>query len=156
MAVCLPEEKHEKRQEAVAKTVTAEKDCTSLADEIFELIRDIRDPERVETLEALDVVQDHLISVQHESVCDTYLVRVEFVPTVQHCSLAHTIGLCIRVKLERTLSCKFKLDIFVTKGTHSTEEDVNKQINDKERTAAAMENPALRQLVEDCLKEPDF
>jgi hypothetical protein len=60
------------------------------------------------------------------------------------------------VKLERSLSYKFKLDIFVTKGMHSTEEDVNKQINDKERTAAAMENPSLRQLVEDCLKEPNY
>ena len=32
---------------------------------------------------------------------------------------------------------------------------VNKQINDKERVAAAMENPNLRKIVEDCLKEPE-
>lgn len=32
---------------------------------------------------------------------------------------------------------------------------VNKQINDKERIAAAMENPNLRTLVEDCIKEED-
>jgi hypothetical protein len=32
---------------------------------------------------------------------------------------------------------------------------VNKQINDKERVAAAMENPNLKKIVEDCLKEPD-
>lgn len=30
---------------------------------------------------------------------------------------------------------------------------VNKQINDKERIAAAMENPNLRDLVEKCIKE---
>lgn len=32
---------------------------------------------------------------------------------------------------------------------------VNKQINDKERIAAAMENPNLREIVEQCVAEPD-
>ena len=32
---------------------------------------------------------------------------------------------------------------------------VNKQINDKERVAAAMENPDLRDLVEGCIQEGD-
>ena len=32
---------------------------------------------------------------------------------------------------------------------------VNKQINDKERVAAAMENPNLKKIVDDCLKEPE-
>lgn len=32
---------------------------------------------------------------------------------------------------------------------------VNKQINDKERIAAAMENPDLRDLVEGCIQEGD-
>lgn len=33
---------------------------------------------------------------------------------------------------------------------------VNKQINDKERIAAAMENPNLREIVETCIKEEDW
>ncbi|KAG9488973.1 hypothetical protein GDO78_005141 [Eleutherodactylus coqui] len=32
---------------------------------------------------------------------------------------------------------------------------VNKQINDKERVSAAMENPNLREIVEQCVTEPD-
>lgn len=32
---------------------------------------------------------------------------------------------------------------------------VNKQINDKERIAAAMENPNLRNLVEQCIQEEE-
>lgn len=32
---------------------------------------------------------------------------------------------------------------------------VNKQINDKERIAAAMENPNLREIVENCIMESD-
>ena len=33
---------------------------------------------------------------------------------------------------------------------------VNKQINDKERIIAAMENPNLREIVEECIKEKDY
>lgn len=80
-------------------------------------------------------------------------VRVEFQPTIQHCSLATLIGLCLRVKIERNINHKLKLDIYIRKGTHSTEDEINKQINDKERIAAAMENPNLRELVENCIKE---
>ena len=83
-------------------------------------------------------------------------IRVQFTPTVPHCSLATLIGLCLRVKLERSLQRSFKLDIFVNEGSHSIEEDVNKQINDKERVAAAMENPNLREMVEECIKEVDY
>ncbi len=32
---------------------------------------------------------------------------------------------------------------------------VNKQINDKERVAAALENPNLRELVDQCIEEQD-
>nr|XP_060475637.1 cytosolic iron-sulfur assembly component 2A [Panthera onca] len=64
-------------------------------------------------------------------------------------------GLCLRVKLQRCLPFKHKLEIYISEGTHSTEEDINKQINDKERVAAAMENPNLREIVEQCVLEPD-
>ena len=83
-------------------------------------------------------------------------IRVQFTPTVPHCSLATLIGLCLRMKLERTLDRRFKLDIFVNEGTHSIEGDVNKQINDKERVAAAMENSNLRELVEECIREAEY
>lgn len=46
---------------------------------------------------------------------------------------------------------KFKLDISLSRGTHSTENEINKQINDKERIAAAMENPNLKKIVEECI-----
>lgn len=32
---------------------------------------------------------------------------------------------------------------------------VNKQINDKERIAAAMENPNLKEMVENCIQDED-
>ena len=83
-------------------------------------------------------------------------IKIVFTPTVPHCSLATLIGLCLRVKLERCMEARFKLDIVVLEGAHAIEGDVNKQINDKERVAAAMENPGLREMVEECIKEAEY
>ncbi|XP_002733215.1 MIP18 family protein galla-1-like isoform X2 [Saccoglossus kowalevskii] len=121
-----------------------------LAEEIYDIIRTIRDPEKPQTLEDLDVVYEDGVLVNHRGT-DEFLVNVEFTPTVPHCTLATLIGLCIRVKLQRTLPHSYKLDIFIKKGTHSTEDEINKQINDKERIAAAMENPNLKDLVDNCV-----
>ena len=54
-------------------------------------------------------------------------------------------GLCVCVCV---VSLRFSVSVkFVS--------PVNKQINDKERVAAAMENPNLREIVEQCVTEPD-
>ena len=65
--------------------------------------------------------------------------------------MATLIGLCIRVKLLRSLPPRFKVDVNVTPGKHAQERDVNKQLNDKERVAAALENDNLRGVVDKCL-----
>ncbi|XP_078162531.1 MIP18 family protein (DUF59) [Carex rostrata] len=117
--------------------------------EIFDHIRDIKDPEHPYSLEELKVVSEDSIEVDHERV------RVLFTPTVEHCSMATIIGLSIRVKLMRSLPSRFKVDIFVAPGTHETEASINKQLNDKERVAAALENPNLVEIVEECLS-PTF
>ncbi|KAM9377225.1 cytosolic iron-sulfur assembly component 2A [Pholidichthys leucotaenia] len=122
--------------------------------EVYDVIRSIRDPEKPNTLEELEVVTEKCVEVQ-ELGEDEYLIIIKFSPTVPHCSLATLIGLCLQVKLQRCLPFKHKLEIYISEGTHSTEEDINKQINDKERVAAAMENPNLREIVEQCVTEPD-
>lgn len=117
---------------------------------------------------------------------------MQFTPTVEHCSMATLIGLCIRVKLLRALPPRFKVrqrapslasgclldgllqhawpqllcccpsvaatrpllwdaaaaaqaDILLSPGSHASEAAVNKQLSDKERVAAALENPNLTQ-----------
>ncbi len=44
-----------------------------------------------------------------------------------------------------------QVDIYITPGAHSTEAAVNKQLNDKARVAAALENPNLLDMVNKCL-----
>ncbi|AAZ12843.1 protein of unknown function DUF59, putative [Trypanosoma equiperdum] len=136
------------------RTVEQEKEelCEDVRDpidglEIYELIRTIRDPEHPNTLEELQVVDPKLISVDEER----QTVRVQFTPTVPHCSLTTLIGLCIGLKLKRCLPRNMKVDICVTPGSHEQEEQVNKQLGDKERVAAALENTNLLNVVESCV-----
>ena len=126
---------------------------------------------------------------------------IELTPTVPHCSLATTIGLCIRHKVESSIP-NIKLQVRIRDGTHRTAAEsqtrnstrqaesthsnngltprpsswlvrmcyvltaaclpmlaacvrcsiwvlceVSKQLNDKERCCAAMENPAIADIV---------
>lgn len=87
-------------------------------------MRDISDPEHPYTLEQLQVVREEHIQVDdaaghvmyeriYKTQCATTepmcFPRVEFTPTVQHCSMATLIGLCLRVKLMQALPARFKV-----------------------------------------------
>ncbi|XP_063615209.1 cytosolic iron-sulfur assembly component 2A-like [Penaeus indicus] len=141
-------------QEADKTTMAVDSELTDIAATVYDAIRLVRDPEKDATLEDLNVVSEEGIKVTRFNE-DKYLITVEFVPTISHCSLATLIGLCIRVKLMRALPFPFKADIHLAPGSHDTEHEVNKQINDKERVAAALENPNLARVVEECLVERD-
>ena len=120
--------------------------------EVYELLRGIKDPEHPNSLEQLRVVnlKDIHVDDQHGRI------KVLFTPTVPHCSMTTLIGLCIRVKLMRCVPARFKLDVRVAPGTHDQEIGVNKQLADKERVAAALENNGLLQVVSTCLADiPD-
>jgi len=116
--------------------------------EVFDLLRNIKDPEHPHSLEELKVAQRGLIHVDDQR----NRVSVNFTPTIPHCSMATLIGLCIRVKLLRCLPRRFKVDVAITPGKHAQEHDVNKQLNDKERVSAALENDNLRNVVDQCLR----
>ncbi|KAG5221264.1 FAM96B protein [Salix suchowensis] len=114
--------------------------CIALLSTVNEdLIRHISDPEHPNSLEELRVNR----------------VIVEFTPTVPHCGMSTLIGLSIRVRLMQSMPPRFKVDIFVKPGSHQSEHAVNKQLNDKERVAAALENPALVVTVEKCLEKAE-
>ncbi|CAH1779554.1 unnamed protein product [Owenia fusiformis] len=115
--------------------------------EVFDLIRDINDPEHPLSLEELNVVTCSQVHVDD----DKNEVSIQFTPTIPHCSMATLIGLSIRVKLLRALPARFKVDVQIYPGTHASEDAVNKQLADKERVAAALENSHLLEVVNQCL-----
>ncbi|KZT52456.1 hypothetical protein CALCODRAFT_441517, partial [Calocera cornea HHB12733] len=117
-----------------------------------ELLRGIYDPEHPLTLEQLQVVNPEHISITPPPPgAPTSHVLVEFTPTVPHCGMSTIIGLALRVRLLRALPERMKVDIRVRPGSHQSENALNKQLNDKERVAAALENSALLEVVEKCL-----
>ena len=102
---------------------------------------------------------------------------VHFTPTIPHCSMATLIGLSIRVKLLRSIPRRFKVDVLITPGSHNSEQagawrrdvvrarahampcsfdpPVNRQLNDKERVAAALENSHLMEILNKCIAHTD-
>ncbi|XP_028981857.1 MIP18 family protein galla-2 [Diachasma alloeum] len=134
------------------RLVTVDDENEEVADEfdareIFDLIKDINDPEHPLTLEELHVVEENLIEVDNKK----NFVNVKFTPTIPHCSMVTLIGLSIRVQLLRALPSRFKVNVEVNPGTHSSEAAVNKQLADKERVAAALENNHLVGVINQCV-----
>mmetsp|Transcript_6106 Transcript_6106/g.6040 ORF Transcript_6106/g.6040 Transcript_6106/m.6040 type:complete len:220 (+) Transcript_6106:51-710(+) len=119
------------------------------AQEIFDLISTISDPEHPLTLAQLAVVNLVDIKVTHGANKQTDIseILIKITPTITHCSLATLIGLGIRVRLERCLPPRFRIIILIKEGTHQSENQVNKQLNDKERVAAACENDQLLSVI---------
>jgi hypothetical protein len=69
--------------------------------------------------------------------------------------MATLIGLCLRVKLIRSLPTRFKVTIKISPGSHQSEIAINKQLADKERVAAALENNHLLDVVNKCISNTD-
>lgn len=122
------------------------------AQEVYDLIASISDPEHPLTLGQLAVVNlPDIRVIDSGDPAKMAEVVVEITPTITHCSLATLIGLGIRVRLDRCLPPRYRITINVKKGTHQSENQVNKQLNDKERVAAACENEQLLTVISNML-----
>ncbi|GFE53490.1 MIP18 family protein [Babesia ovis] len=108
------------------------------ATEIFNIIRDIKDPEYSYTLETLKIVEEDYIHIDHENS----IVTVMFTPTVPHCSQATIIGLMIYVKLQQSLPPQFKIDVQISQDNNSGQIPANLTDEDiiNMRVALAQEN----------------
>lgn len=69
--------------------------------------------------------------------------------------MAQIIGLMIKVKLVSALPLNMKITVLITPGTHVKELEINKQINDKERVAAATENPNIVRILKRGFRDSD-
>ena len=119
------------------------------AQEVYDLIAPITDPEHPLSLGSLGVVNLADISVvpppsPHSRISS---VRVFLTPTTSACSLTTVIGLGVKVRLVNALPPRFRIDVRIKEGTSSSAAEANKQLGDKERVAAAMENKNLISMV---------
>lgn len=114
---------------------------------VFQLIRHIKDPEHDYTLEELKVVDKQRIRVRRlgsaEAGESAEIVEVEVVPTIPHCSMVGMIGLAVLHQLSTHLSSKYVVRVVVKEDAHTLGAEMTKQLADIERTASALENPAI-------------
>lgn len=95
------------------------------------------------TLGDLKVITENSVSVSKLTTPwkSTYThIDIKIKPTTPHCHLVQQIGLSIHLRLKRELPgfSAMKVKIFCEPGSHLKQEEVEKQINDKERIAAAL------------------
>ncbi|KAL6121158.1 LSU ribosomal protein L44E8 [Nucleospora cyclopteri] len=128
---------------------------------IFELLRDIKDPEHPLTLEQLNVIQiDDIetgeIEQDEECVCKLgfpiKFIKINFTPTVPHCSLVGIIGLCLHYQLKKYTN-DIWVQIKIKKDSHAQETSYNRQLEDNERVTAAFENEALMEIINECVPD---
>ncbi|KAK1595766.1 uncharacterized protein LY79DRAFT_588372 [Colletotrichum navitas] len=126
--------------------------------EIYDLISTISDPEHPLSLGQLAVVNlpdIHISPPPQAGAMDPnrlVQVLVELTPTVSHCSLATVLGLGVRVRLEKALPPNWRVDVRVKENAHAQDDQVNKQLSDKERVAAALENDTLKGVLDKMLE----
>ncbi|XBH72913.1 hypothetical protein VPH35_100116 [Triticum aestivum] len=73
--------------------------------DVFDTVRDIKDPEHPYSLEQLSVLSQESVSVDDK----LGHIQITFTPTVQHCTMATVIGLCLRLKLMQNFPPHFKV-----------------------------------------------
>ncbi|XP_028947370.2 protein AE7-like 1 [Malus domestica] len=95
-------------KERVACTDDLHADDTIDPLDIYDFVRDIRDPEHPYSLEQLNVLSEESIIVDDK----LGRILITFTPTIQHCSMATVIGLCPRVKLKHCFPPHYKVRQF--------------------------------------------
>jgi len=115
--------------------------------QIYEIIRTIRDPEHPYTLEQLDVVNEKEITIEEKHgklYCTIYWKPVNAGQYTVH------VGMAILMKLQSQLKGldKLKFTITMKGGNPKYKKMIDKQLNDKERLAAAKENETLITFIE--------
>lgn len=117
--------------------------------EVYDLISTITDPEHPLSLGSLGVVNLEDIKIIPPTSPRSRIssVQVLITPTTSACSLTTVIGLGVKVRLVNALPPRFRIDVRIKEGTSSSADEANKQLGDKERVAAAMENRNLISMV---------
>ena len=128
--------------------------------EIWNIIRNIKDPEHPLTLEELEVVNIDFINILRNNnsssinLIENYLypkeILVEFKPTIPHCSMAAIIGLSIIYSL-RDYTEEYNIRVKIIKDTHTNYKSINKQLEDRDRVYAAFENNSILCILKDLI-----
>ena len=113
------------------------------ADELFDALRNVKDPEFDCSLGTLNVVSKTGVALFPAFKKAIVLFR----PTVPHCHMASLIGLALIYELRQRLGHEYKVLVQIRPGTHYHCRAINKQLRDEERVFAAFESQNLLKTV---------
>ena len=117
--------------------------------EIYNLIKNIKDPEHPLTLEEINVLNEDDIEIDNNKK----YIKIYYTPTIPNCSLSSLIGLSIKAKLINNVDKRYKIDVLIKPGTQDLECDINKQLCDKERVLSAIESDNMNKLLSKIIKD---
>lgn len=124
---------------------------SSLEECVWHCCHVIKDPEFPYTLGQLRIINAQDI---HEGPIS---LDISFSPTVPHCSMTGIIGLCVIWKVSSCVMLGGKhLRVSVKDGTHNSSKALNKQLHDKERVLAALENQSMMDVISSCTAFRDY
>ena len=124
--------------------------CLTFAPDLIATISDPEHPVSVINLPDIHISPSPALGNPPPNAIVT--VTVDITPTITHCSLATVIGLGVRVRLERALPPNYRVVVRCKQDSHAQDDQVNKQLGDKERVAAALENDTLKGVLDKMLE----
>jgi hypothetical protein len=130
---------------------------------ILSQLNSIIDPEYPILIFDLEILKLESIIIKNKIFSQLVSYEISFFPTYGQCKLAPLLGISIIMSIlkKSTLKKAFKqinkkwslnFKIILTNENHSTGENITKQLNDRERLSAALENSSIRLSVLKCMK----
>ena len=125
---------------------------------VFTLLKNIKDPEFSYNLYNLDILSIEKILVENHNINQNIHIGLLINPTYDLCTMSSIIGLSIRNILYNRLTQIVTKTIFpknwnwnyymiISPILYSNNLIITKQLNDKERVSAAIENISIRNIV---------
>nr|UXY87701.1 protein AE7-like 1 [Cryptomonas curvata] len=125
---------------------------------VLSLLKEIRDPEFPCYLLDLDVLSTEKIIIENHLLNQNICIAIVVAPTYNKCSMSTVIGLSIENILFNRITGTFfkfyfpqtwswKSCVFIPSKFHIKGFMITKQLNDKERISAAIENRSIRNII---------
>lgn len=140
------------------------KNWIPLSIQIFYYLKDILDPEYPNKIYTFGIVSFEGIFIEILYFCQIITIDHLLIPTIKICSMSPLMGISIQNKIyqknlikrlhqliPKTWNWRFSIEI--PNYSHLKSLNISKQLNDKERISAALENFGIRKVIEECYEK---
>jgi metal-sulfur cluster biosynthetic enzyme len=129
-----------------------------LSIQIFYYLKNILDPEFPNKIYSLGIISFEIIFVKIFLYIKCAFFGILLIPTIKYCGMSPLIALCVENKLNKKKLAKklnkifpsdwnWKFTVEIPFYAHLKAINISKQLNDKERKSAALENLGIRRII---------